>query len=81
MIRPTPLLQIPYHSRSRSLVQRQVIASDAIDLAPACAASGLQREIYVGESLTDLGVEVLRYPSGWGGQVGRGVPAACRREM
>jgi len=62
MLRPTPLLEIPNHSRSRILVQRQVIASDAIDLAPAFAASGFQREIGVGERLVDLGVEVLRDP-------------------
>lgn len=62
MLRPTPLLEIPHHSRSRVLVQRQVIAPDAIDLAPAFSASGFQREIDVGESLVNFGVEVLRNP-------------------
>ena len=62
MISPTPLLEIPDHSSRRILVQRQVIASDAIDLAPAFAASGLQSQIDVRESLVDLGVEVLRDP-------------------
>src|SRR4051794_5302189 len=47
MIRTTPLLEIPHHSRSCSVVHRQVIASDTIDLAPAFAAGGLQRELDV----------------------------------
>jgi hypothetical protein len=78
MLRTTPLLIIPHHSSSRSVVHRQVIASDTIDLAPAFAAGGLQRELDVRESLIDLGVEVLRDPGGGGCQVGRGVPAAWK---
>lgn len=76
MIRATPLLIIPHHSRSRSVVHKQVITSDAIDLAPAFAAGGFQREFDVRESLVDLGVEVLRYPGGRGGQVSGRIPAA-----
>jgi hypothetical protein len=58
MIRPTILLQIPHHSRSRSLVSRKVIASDAVHLAPTFAASGFQCELDVRERLVDFGVEV-----------------------
>lgn len=76
MLRTTPLLKVSHHSRSRSVLHRQMIASDAIDLAPAFAAGGFQRELDVRESLIDFGVEVLRDPGGGGGQVGRGVPAA-----
>jgi len=47
-------------------------------LAPAFAASGFQRELDVCESLVDLGVDVLRDPGRWGGQVGVGVPTACK---
>lgn len=75
------MLEILHHSRSRSLVQGQVVASDVVDLAPAFAASGFKREINVGESLADLGVEVVRDPGGGVGRVSGGIPAACRREV
>lgn len=67
MVRTTPLLEITHHGRSRGLVYRQVIASQAVDLAPAFTASGFQRELDVCESLVDLGVEVLGDPGGGGG--------------
>ena len=76
MDRTTPLLEIAHHRRSRGLVYRQVIASQTVYLAPAFTASGFQRELDVCESLVDLGVEVLGYPGGRGGQVSVGIPAA-----
>lgn len=78
MISPTPLLEISDHSSRRVLVQRQVVASDAIDLAPAFAASSFQGQIDIRERLVDLGVEVLRDPGRGGGEVGVRVPAAWR---
>jgi hypothetical protein len=81
MLRTTPLLEIPHHSRSRSVVHRQVIASDTIDLTPAFAASGFQRELDVRESLIDLRVEIFRDPGGGDGQIGRGVPTTWKYRL
>jgi hypothetical protein len=35
-----------------------MVASDAVDFAPAFAASSLQRELDIGESLVNLGVDI-----------------------
>ena len=58
MVHPTPLLQILHHSSSRLLINRNMIALDAVDLRPPFSASGLQREINVREGLGDFGGEV-----------------------
>jgi hypothetical protein len=76
MIRATPLLEVPDHSRGRCFVQRNMIASDTIDLAPAFAASSLQRVFDVGESLVSLGVDICGYPCGRGRDIGVRVPSA-----
>ena len=57
MIRTAPLLEVLHHGSSRLLINRNVIASNAINLLPPLATGSLQRELDIGESLGDFGVE------------------------